>query len=252
MSNLLRRAITCFRRPASNAGSTERPDYSAADNKILAQVRSFTMTSQERVIAVVDAARHIARSHIARSRIRGDVVECGVWRGGSAMAAALAFSECGDIERDFYLFDTFEGMTEPAEIDRRFDGAPAGEDYKAAVAEHGSWCRAGLDDVRLNMESTGYPAGRIHYVRGRVEDTIPASSPREIALLRLDTDWYESTKHELEHLYSRLVLGGILIIDDYGHWSGCRRAVDEFLASKEKPPFLSRIDYSGRIAVKSG
>jgi hypothetical protein len=107
-----------------------------------------------------------------------------------------------------------------------------------------------LADVQANLRSTGYPPERIHYVVGKVEDTLPQAAPERIAILRLDTDWYESTRHELEHLYPRLTAGGVLIIDDYGHWAGARRAVDEFLARTESAILLNRIDYTGRIGVK--
>jgi hypothetical protein len=90
----------------------------------------------------------------------------------------------------------------------------------------------------------------MHFVKGKVEDTIPASTPDRIAILRLDTDWYASTRHELEHLYPLLAPGGVLIIDDYGHWEGCRQAVDEYFASRNLQVLLNRVDYTGRIAVK--
>jgi hypothetical protein len=108
----------------------------------------------------------------------------------------------------------------------------------------------GLDAVRRTVLGSGYPAERVHFVEGRVEDTLPAHAPEQLALLRLDTDWYESTRAEMEHLYPRLVPGGVLIIDDYGHWEGARRAVDEHFAAHGPAPLLHRIDYTARIAVK--
>jgi hypothetical protein len=109
---------------------------------------------------------------------------------------------------------------------------------------------APLDHVRDNMVRTGYPEQRIHFVKGRVEDTIPAGAPDTISLLRLDTDWYESTRHELTHLFPRLSRGGVVIIDDYGHWRGARRAVDEYFAQHGPSLLLHRIDYTARAAVK--
>ncbi len=100
------------------------------------------------------------------------------------------------------------------------------------------------------MASTGYPEERLHFVKGKVEETIPGDLPGKIALLRLDTDWYESTRHELEHLWPLLVPGGVLIIDDYGHWAGARRAVDEFFADRVDAPLLNRVDYTARVGVK--
>jgi len=104
--------------------------------------------------------------------------------------------------------------------------------------------------VQANLGRTGYPAERIHYVKGKVEETIPATLPSRIALLRLDTDWYESTRHELQHLYPLLSTHGVLIIDDYGHWQGARQAVDEYFAASAEPVFLHRVDYTARLVVK--
>jgi predicted O-methyltransferase YrrM len=107
-----------------------------------------------------------------------------------------------------------------------------------------------LAEVQANMARTGFPAERTRFVQGDVGQTIPGEAPERIALLRLDTDWYESTRHELEHLYPRLQPGGVLIVDDYGHWAGAREAVDEYFAQHGIAILLNRIDYTGRIAVK--
>jgi O-methyltransferase len=203
------------------------------------------MTSDERLLAVIDAARYLRRYHLT-----GAVVECGVWKGGSTMAAALALLADNAPSRDLYLYDTFAGMSAPTEADNSFDGASAAEQLRHATPQTGLWCYAGLDEVRANVSSTGYPADKLHFVQGRVEDTIPTTVPAAIALLRLDTDWYESTRHELIHLFPRLVPGGILIIDDYGHWQGSRRATDEYFAAQSTPIYFQRLDYTGRIAVK--
>ena len=100
------------------------------------------------------------------------------------------------------------------------------------------------------MYSTGYDKSKIHLVKGKVEETIPKTLPERIALLRLDTDWYASTKHEMLHLFPRLVPGGVLILDDYGSWLGARKAVDEYIAENKVKIFLCRVDNSGRVAVK--
>jgi len=148
------------------------------------------------------------------------------------------------------LFDTFAGMPAATEFDRRYDGVDAA-DLQAEYAKAGQiWCHSPLDEVTRNMLGTGYPKGRIRFVKGKVEDTLPEASPQTIALLRLDTDWYESTKHELVHLYPRLVTGGVLIVDDYGHWEGARRAVDEYIEASNLRILLARTDYTGRLAVK--
>ena len=99
------------------------------------------------------------------------------------------------------------------------------------------------------MKSTGYPVGNIRLLKGKVEDTIPGTMPAKIALLRLDTDWYESTKHELTYLFPLLEKSGVLIIDDYGAWQGARKAVDEYLKDNGTV-YLNRIDFTGRLLIK--
>jgi len=205
------------------------------------------MTSIERMYAVYQAVHHV---HAAK--IPGDVVECGVWRGGSSMLAALALDSLGERERCIWLYDTFEGMPPPAEVDRSVFGQPAAALLRQTdAAGERTRAVAALDEVEANLASTGYPRDRLHFVDGMVEDTIPGLAPEQISILRLDTDWYESTRHELEHLWPRLSPGGVLIIDDYGHWQGARRAVDEFFATAG-PVLLQRIDYTGRLALKPG
>lgn len=221
------------------------PDLSIAERDILRRVQPFTMTSPERLAAVLTAVRHVHEQ-----RIPGSLVECGVWRGGSMMAAALMLRLVGDENRDLHLYDTFSGMSAPTAHDRSFDGHDAGELLARDEPQTGLWCFASLEDVRANLLSTGYPAKRIHFHVGKVEETLPVKAPGPIASLRLDTDWYESTRHELEHLYPLLQPGGMLIVDDYGHWQGARRAVDEYLARLPYPLYLHRIDYTGRLALK--
>jgi hypothetical protein len=192
--------------------------------QIIRAVSPRTMTSREKLFALIVATRYIVAHQIA-----GDVVECGVWRGGSIAAVARTLLSCGDTSRELHLFDTFEGMPPPTERDRRHDGRPAAELLAAAPRDGLIWAEASLEDVRAGMDETGYPAERIHFNPGPVEETIPEHAPERIALLRLDTDWYESTRHELEHLYDRVPSGGVVLFDDYGYWQGAHQAVDEFL-----------------------
>jgi hypothetical protein len=163
----------------------------------------------------------------------------------------LTLKALGDI-REIYLFDTFDGMPEPTASDVDVRGAPAAIQFNAERNERGgsAWCAARLEDVRQAMTLTGYPMERVHFVKGKVEDTLPDSAPSQIALLRLDTDWYESTRHELVHLFPRLERRGVLILDDYGHWQGARQAVDEYLGQLEPALMLTRTDYTGRVALK--
>jgi O-methyltransferase len=209
------------------------------------------MTGVARLLAAIDAVRYC----VGRS-VPGALVECGVWRGGSILAMILVLQELGN-ERDIYLYDTFEGMTEPtAEDVSELDGAALADWERAREEDRQPWTEMfgndvfNEDDVRALLLSTGYPEHRLHFVRGPVEQTIPEVAPDDIALLRLDTDWYESTRHELVHLFPRLQQGGVLIVDDYGHWRGARRAVDEYFSSSHPPLLMTRIDYTGRIAIK--
>ena len=165
--------------------------------------------------------------------------------------AAKALQCRGSVERDLYLYDTFQGMSAPTDADKDYSGKAAAELLAQEEIGQGFWCEASLEDVSQNMRATGYPEDHVHYVKGMVEETIPQTLPQEIALLRLDTDWYESTYHELEHLFPRLRPGGVLIIDDYGHWQGAKRAVDEYFQKLGGLPNLARIDYTCRMMVKS-
>lgn len=212
------------------------------------KVKPFTMTSPERIASLCNAVRYIVDNNI-----EGDFVECGVWRGGSTMAAIDTLMKSGKTDREIYLYDTFEGMSEPTEADKVFTGTSANElmENTDKLDASSVWCYSALEEVQQNVHSLNYPDAKVHYVKGKVEDTIPGTLPGKIALLRLDTDWYESTAHELKYLYPLLVKGGVIIIDDYGHWEGARKAVDEYIKNEKLALLLSRIDYTGRIGVKN-
>ncbi len=216
----------------------------------LKQSRPYTMTPPEVTLNAIRAAQYVAEYNIP-----GAVVECGVWRGGVSMAMASQLKMRGHV-RDLYLYDTFDGMSEPTENDI----APSGQKAEVLLKnlakdeQNHIWAFAPIDKVRSNVESVGYPAEKIKFVKGKVEETIPETMPEKIALLRLDTDWYESTKHELLHLYPLLVSGGVLILDDYGYWAGARKAVDEFFETLNAKPELNivydGIANSARWAIK--
>lgn len=211
------------------------------------KVRPYTMTSPERIFSLCEAVKYVQDR-----KIEGDIVECGVWKGGSMMAVAETLLRAGDTSRNLYLFDTFEGMPPPTINDVDLAGMTAENLLKSSdkKKDESVWCCATLDVVKEALGSTNYPSDKVHFIKGMVEETIPQFVPEKIALLRLDTDWYESTKHEMEHLFPRLSKGGVLIIDDYGHWQGARKAVDEYLEKNDVKILLNRIDYTGRIAVK--
>jgi hypothetical protein len=225
-----------------------RPTEEDEDNETVRFVRPYTMTSPERIRALCSAVRYIEQAGI-----EGAHVECGVWRGGSMMAVARTLLRLGAASRDLYLFDTFEGMTEPGPQDIALTGETAKSllSQTARTEDDKVWCYAPIERVAQALALTNYPAERIHLIPGRVEDTLLTAAPERIALLRLDTDWYDSTRHEMQVLFPRLCRGGVLIIDDYGHWQGARRAVDEYVGTHQLKLFLHRIDYTGRISVKA-
>jgi O-methyltransferase len=211
---------------------------------ILRAAQPYTMTRAEKRYAL-----YLATRYVTDHAIPGAVVECGVWRGGSMHVVARTLQAIGDTSRELYLFDTFEGMTPPTDKDVTYGGKPVAELLESRPKTSKIWAVATLEDVQQGFESVPYPAERIHFVKGPVEETLPDQAPDEIALLRLDTDWYESTRHELHTLYERLAPGGVLIIDDYGSYQGSRQAVDEFLKETGARLLLLPIG-PGRIAVK--
>ena len=209
-------------------------------SNVLNKVRPYTMTSPESMFALYQSVQHIVKNNI-----EGDIVECGVWRGGSSMVNAITLLKHNDYNRILHLYDTYEGMSTPTENDISFKGEKAENTWTNIHA-----CEASIEDVKQNLSSTGYPFEKINFIKGKVEDTIPNNLPDKIAILRLDTDWYESTYHELVHLYPKLVKGGILIVDDYGFWAGAKKAVDQYFSENNIPIFLNRVDYTVRIAIK--
>lgn len=211
-------------------------------------VRPFTMTSNSSLISLIDSVEYIVNN-----KIPGSFVECGVWRGGSMMAVAKTLMSMNSDDKDLYLFDTFTGMTKPS----KFDVGIVTEEKASEIFEKektgddtSNWIRASIEEVKKTFKKVGYDEKKLHFIEGKVEETIPKNTPSEISLLRLDTDWYESTKHELIHLFPKLSKGGIIIIDDYDDWEGCRKAVDEYIINEKIPLLLVKIPNGGRIGIK--
>jgi hypothetical protein len=230
-------------------GTSDFPaELSPEDKKVFDYVvrNRLSMVSDERLYATMMACRYVAER-----KIEGVYVECGVWRGGNSIVAADVLKRIAP-EREVYLFDTFAGMTEPTEADVTHHGSAASSIYRRNQTDtHNVWAYSPLDAVKRNFENYGLLDSRVRFVRGDVLETLgrPDLLPRTIAVLRLDTDWYESTKKELEVLYPRLSVGGVLVIDDYGHWGGARKAVDEYFANRARP-FFQYTDYTGRMGIK--
>ncbi len=223
------------------------PDISDFEWNTWMEVQPFTLTSIESVIALIRATEYV----LARN-IPGDLVECGVWRGGSALAIGRTLMRRGNASKRLFLYDTFTGMTPPTGDDVDAWGEAACATMQGTVRrplQRDVWAYAPLEEAKRTVALSGLADGRLRFIQGPVEKTIPCpETPPSIALLRLDTDFYESTRHELMHLYPRLSRGGILIVDDYGHWRGSRKATDEYFGARS--PFLHRVDYTCRMAIK--
>jgi hypothetical protein len=187
---------------------------------------------------------------IAHKKVDGDIVECGVWQGGNLVLCGLLAKQQGAARR-IWGYDTFAGMSEPTEADVAIrNPEPIMARWRSLQKQtHNDWDFAPIEDVERNFRNE-VGTDNLTLIKGKVEDTLsrPETLPDKIAILRLDTDWYESTKKELDVLYPRLQKGGVLIIDDYGHWAGAKKAVDEYFAGQ--PVWLHRIDYTGRLMVK--
>lgn len=215
---------------------------------IYPKAQPHTMTSLSRMYALYKATRYVIDNNIP-----GDIVECGVWQGGSMMVSAFSLLDQKNTTKKLYLYDTFEGMSKPTEKDEPLTSTRDTLTKWNELQSDGfnKWDYSPLEEVQKNVFSTQYPKENILFIKGKVEDTIPKTIPEKISILRLDTDWYESTYHELVHLFPRLAVGGVLIIDDYGHWKGAHDAVDQYFKENNIPMLLNRIDYTGRIGVKT-
>jgi O-methyltransferase len=221
-------------------------DFSHEEIALYNFVQPFTMTSPERVKALADSIKYIIGN-----QIEGAFVECGVWKGGSILVMLKVLHDLHQVDRNIFLFDTFEGMTEPTDVDIDPKGVKAKDRLSNEdKTKSWIWAKSLIDEVKGNLSVIPYPQNQLHFIQGKVEDTLTNYKPINIALLRLDTDWYESTKVELVELYDLVVPNGIIIIDDYGHWAGCKKAVDEFLDSRKEKVLLQRIDYTGRLIIK--
>ncbi|MEG4901489.1 TylF/MycF/NovP-related O-methyltransferase [Microcoleus sp. F10-A1] len=206
------------------------------------QVKPYTMTSVEALFALYTSVNYVLDRNIP-----GDIVECGVWRGGSALLAALIMKARNVSDRKLYLYDTFQGMPTPTEFDVDKYGR-TGFEMMEQYGDDIGWCYASLADVQAAFSVHNFDF-EIHFVPGDVLETLKTTKPETISVLRLDTDWYESTAVEFQLLYPRLSTGGVLIVDDYGCWAGSRKATDDYF-SGVPGPMLIRIDKEVRLAIK--
>jgi hypothetical protein len=207
----------------------------AASDRLIAEVGPYSKSGPARLHSM---GRALLR--VDDYGVPGDIVECGVWRAGNII---LARRLCPT--RVCWLYDTFDGMTQPGKFDVKPSGKRAIDSFQRKADRNGKWAAVSIDEVRANLAETATLDDRfLRFVQGPVETTLldETKLPHSIAVLRLDTDWHASTKIELEVLYPRLMPGGYLIVDDYGHWLGARKAVDEYFG--DAMPKLKRVDYS--------
>lgn len=203
--------------------------------EIFDEISHYTPYGHKKVYSTYQAAKYVGENDIP-----GAIVETGAYEGGCSILMAETLYEVGCTDRDVYLYDTFEGYPEPSELDQPIGQGQSAKNRYEAHTKNGDvdWWNSSLEEVQKRVQSSRYPTPRYKIVDGKIEETIPAKTPDEIAVLRLDTGWYESTKHELEQLYPRLSDNGVIIVNNYGYWDGCKRAIDEYFTQLETPPLL--------------
>lgn len=242
----------------TNSSSPIMPEASARVRRILPEAseeevtqillsKPTTMTSEERLWSLLKAVKYVEGNNI-----EGDFVESGVWKGGSSRLMAQVLMDSFGPTRDLWLFDTFEGVPAPGEKDVRSNGKTARELLEQDNRERETslyWGFAAEEPVKGNLLETGYPIDKLHFIKGDVRETLPKWAPEKIAICRLDTSWYESTKVELETLMPRMTPGGVVIVNAYGDWSGVKMAIDEYFNARDWTPLLHRVDYTGRTWI---
>lgn len=227
------------------------PEITDEEINLIHEFGQHSMTPLLRRWAVIQSLHYINKKEII-----GDIVECGIWRGGSLfLARRVQDKYYSGVKRNFYGFDTFEGMSKPSIHDYNNKGVSAISIYNKLKdtrerGEASNFARASLEDVTSSAKLFFNDINCMKFIKGKVENSLLESSnlPEKISLLRLDTDWYESTLIELEILYPKLAKGGILILDDYGDWLGSKKAVDEYFAGRNV--FKSRVDNACRLYMK--
>lgn len=233
-----------------NVGVESATDMEPAFFAIYEKCRDHTLKPFKEMYALYEAA-----AFVAKAGIEGDFVECGVWKGGSSMIVAQTFLQLNRTDKKLYLCDTYEGMPEVTDDDEDIGVNPFQLVKGVATmlrGGHTGLFYAPIEEVRRNMESTGYPQENVLFVKGLVENTIPAQAPEQISLLHLDSDLYQSTYHELTHLFPRLTRGGVLVIDDYGSWKGSKQATDQYFAEQGIQMLLKHVGSSGaRLGIKT-
>ncbi len=203
---------------------------------LLKSVRPFSLLSTERLFSLYVRAKAICRSDLP-----GNFVECGSYKGGAAALLASVIKRHSLRPRKVYACDTFQGMPEPAEVDRH-NCTPANE-----TAFGAGTLKAPVDEYLAVICERLEVAAIVEPVPGLFAQTLAARKEEigAIALLHADADWYASTMDIFSNLYDAVIAGGVVQIDDFGHWEGCRKAIRDFEKMSGDVFDLQRIDYTG-------
>ena len=211
----------------------------------------YSMTGEKRMSYLTKSIKYIFEN-----KIDGDFVECGVWQGGNLILMQRLIDHYGE-KKSIYGYDTFDGMTLPSEFDLDINNNKASnllsnEKKVENLENENVWCYSGVKTVKQNF-TKHTKNNYLKLIKGDVTNTLKNNEnlPKNISLLRLDTDFYESTKIEMEILFPLVVKNGLIIVDDYGHWKGQKKAVDEYLNKINFKPFMFEVDYSCRIFIKN-
>ncbi|MFN8344546.1 MAG: TylF/MycF/NovP-related O-methyltransferase [Spirosomataceae bacterium] len=270
MKRILKKAFNTFgldivRLDRSGSGTQTDPqlnyEYNAEALESIRIIRPYTMVPYVNLVTLFELVKYCEENHI-----EGDYVECGVWKGGCVGLMALANLKYGrSTKRNLHLFDAFDDICEPDPV---VDGKKAVEDIyfytkrKESLSGKLQPVKGFYDPLgghgtvegnrQLLEEIIGYPVENTFYHVGWFQDTLPGAKEKiqKIALLRLDGDWYESTKVCIQSLYDKVVPGGVIIVDDYGTYEGCKKAITEFIQEKELKVFLSYSNTDCRYWIK--
>ena len=218
-------------------------EVSKYEKKLINKCLQYSMTNFERMWSLIQSFHHVRQESLV-----GDFVECGVWKGGNIILLKKLIEKF-NLKKNIYGFDTFEGMVEPSFYDVNYNNKSAKKMFDEHKKKDIGFAMCSLDDVSSNIKKNT-KTDNIFLIKGKVENTLKNKKklPKKISILRLDTDFYESTKIELEILFPRLVKGGVLIVDDYGFWKGAKKAVDEYFCDYRQ--FMHYVDHSCRLLIK--
>jgi O-methyltransferase len=210
--------------------------------RLYLEARETTMLSRERLFDLYASVKHVIQHDIP-----GDIVEVGCW-GGGALAIALAVVQASNSKKSVWGYDTFEGHPEPNPDEFDVWGNSQLERFNELKAQGDDWCKVSLEEVGQNVQRICQSSDGLKLIKGKAEETLKRQLPEVVSIIRCDVDWYEPSLATFEILYPRLSPGGIVIVDDYGHHTGSRKAIDQYFGDLH--PKFTHIDYSCITFVK--